>query len=83
MGLKLKSNVGTVDMVIRVIIALCLGYIGFMPNPIISGGVSQKIIAGVGIVVLLSAIFRWCPFYGMAGISTCKKKCDVKNNVSG
>lgn len=60
----MKKNVGKADMIIRIIIALIIGALGFY----------YKSWWGlVGIVPLLTAFVKFCPLYAPFGISTCKR----------
>lgn len=67
----MEKNVGTVDMIIRLLIAIALGYIGFFENPIVSAGTSQNIIKIVAFLPLLTGLMRFCPLYKLIGLSTC------------
>ncbi len=65
-----KKNVGTTDMIIRLLIFVVMAYIGFFDNPIVSSGTSQTIIKFVAFIPLLTAVFRFCPLYSAIGYST-------------
>ena len=67
----MKRNIGTIDMLIRLGISAVLFYIGFASNPIVSGGISQKIVAVVAFLPLVTGIFRFCPLYMLIGVDTC------------
>jgi hypothetical protein len=60
------QNVGTVDRVIRIVVGLVLiagsllGYIGLW--------------GWIGVVVLATGVFRFCPAYLTFGLSTCPTK---------
>lgn len=60
------QNVGTVDRVIRLVVGLALiagsllGYIGLW--------------GWLGVVVLATGVFRFCPAYLPFGLSTCPTK---------
>lgn len=70
----MEKNVGTFDMIIRLVIAIGLGYIGFFDNPVVSAGTSQTIIKIVAFLPLLTGLMRFCPLYKLIGLSTCP--CD-------
>lgn len=72
----MKKNVGTVDMLIRLLIAIALGYIGFFDNPIVSAGTSKTIIKFVTFLPLLTGLLRFCPLYTFIGLSTCSCQGD-------
>ena len=67
----MEKNVGTIDMIIRLVIAIALGYVGFFENPIVSSGTSQTIIKFVAFLPLLTGLMRFCPLYKLIGLSTC------------
>ncbi|WP_064094086.1 YgaP family membrane protein [Rossellomorea aquimaris] len=63
----MKSNVGSVDKVIRIILGIILLSLLFF----IEG--SLKWIGLFGGVLLLTAFINWCPLYLPFGISTCRR----------
>ncbi len=62
----MKTNVGTIDRALRVIVGLVLialaatGTVGWWGY--------------IGIVPLLTGLFRFCPAYGLLGMNTCPMK---------
>lgn len=61
----MKHNVGKTDKVIRIILAIIIGVLGYY----------YKSWWGlVAIVPLATAFMNFCPLYPIFGISTCKKK---------
>lgn len=70
----MKRNVGNLDMLIRLIVSGGLFYAGFFDNPVVSAGLSQKIIGVAGFLPLLTALFRYCPLYTLIGLDTSSKK---------
>ena len=71
----MKKNVGIADLIVRVVLALGLFYIGFMDNPIMEDGMPKTIVGIIGFVPLLTGLLRFCPLYAMIGVSTCPS-CD-------
>lgn len=60
----MKTNVGSVDRIIRIILGIV----------IIAVGVNfQSWWGAIGIVPILTALIGWCPAYVPFGISSCKK----------
>lgn len=59
----MKSNVGGVDRILRIVIGLALiilaavGVIGWW--------------GWLGVIVLLTGVVRFCPLYPLLGLSTC------------
>lgn len=66
-------NVGKVDRIIRFLLGLVLVF-----YVIINGvGLSSLFVGGlfiVGVVLLATAIFSYCPLYNLLGIKTCRSK---------
>jgi Protein of unknown function (DUF2892) len=60
----MKVNVGSVDRILRVIAGLVL--IGLTLAGIIG------VWGWLGLVVLATGVFSYCPAYGLMGIKTCK-----------
>ena len=67
----MKKNMGSIDKVIRIIIAIVL--IVLFTTGKISGTTGIVLLALSGIFVLTSLI-SFCPLYLPFGINTCKKK---------
>jgi hypothetical protein len=67
----MKSNMGTIDKVVRILIALV--FIGLYFTNIISGtlGIVLLVLAGV---FILTSLISFCPLYLPLGINTGKKK---------
>ena len=64
----MNQNVGSLDRVVRVVIALGLFSLYF----ILEGNL--RWISLVGIVPLATALIGWCPLYLPLGLSTCARK---------
>ena len=58
-----NTNVGTVDRVLRIILGVALIAIVFV-GPQTPWGL-------VGVVPLLTGLFKTCPLYSIIGLSTC------------
>lgn len=67
-------NVGSTDRTIRFIAGLALLLLPFLPAAagLFAGmGMWRLAIAAVGGVLVLTAIFRFCPAYTLLGVRTC------------
>ncbi len=60
----MKKNVGTIDMVLRILVGLGLISLVFV-GP-------QTFWGWIGIVPLVTALMGWCPAYTLIGVNTCK-----------
>ncbi|MBF0583437.1 MAG: DUF2892 domain-containing protein [Magnetococcales bacterium] len=61
----MKANVGGVDRVLRMVVGLAMisqVFVG-LTNPL----------GWLGVVPLLTGLFKFCPFYPLIGCSTCSK----------
>ena len=59
-----KTNVGSVDRILRIVVGVVLIALVF---------VGPKTPFGwIGVVPLVTALFRTCPIYSIFGISTCR-----------
>ncbi len=67
----MKKNVGTLDRIIRVIIAIVFGYLYFAK---IITGAWGIVLLMLGLIFLFTAIVGHCALYVPFGISTCTKK---------
>lgn len=67
----MKKNLGNVDKIVRVILALVIGYLYY--TGVISGtlGIVLMVLA---VVFLATSLINWCPIYHVLGISTNKSK---------
>lgn len=72
----MKRNVGIADMVVRLVLALALLYLGFVDNPIMSDGLPKTIIGFFAFVPLITGLVRFCPLYALIGVTTCDTKAD-------
>lgn len=66
-----QKNVGTLDRLIRFLLAIILFYVGFLQNPYIVEESSKMALGILGLLPLVTATFRMCPLYSLVGISTC------------
>lgn len=65
----MKKNMGSVDRIVRVLIALIIATLYFME--IISG--TLAIVLGVlAVVFIITSLISTCPLYMPFGLSTCK-----------
>jgi hypothetical protein len=63
----MKPNMGTVDRIIRAIVGIALIAIWLLD---LLQGMPAIIALVVGVVMLLTAMLRWCPPYALLGINT-------------
>ncbi len=65
------KNMGTIDRIVRVILALAIGLLYFLN--LISGTLAIVLLIAAGIF-LLTSLVSTCPLYLPFGIKTCKVK---------
>jgi hypothetical protein len=62
-GAKMKLNVGNIDRILRIVVGLALigaTLAGMLP-----------VWGWIGVVPLLTGVFKFCPAYTLLGMSTC------------
>lgn len=67
----MKTNVGSIDRVLRVLIAVAASILYFTGTV---EGTLGYIVLAVGAIMLLTALIGFCPIYSIVGLSTCKTK---------
>ncbi len=67
----MKRNVGNFDRIIRVLVAVALGYLHLSGTVT---GTFGPLLLVVGIILLLTALAGSCPLYSLLGISSCALK---------
>ena len=69
----MRTNIGSADRIVRIILGLTLILIPFVSglalfaNPFLQWGAVL-----VGAVLIVTALVRFCPLYAILGLSTCK-----------
>lgn len=67
------ANVGKIDRMLRIIVGIILIAAPFVyasdmwSNPLAKWG-----IPAIGLIAILTAVFRFCPAYKLLGIKTCR-----------
>jgi hypothetical protein len=67
----MKTNVGTIDKVIRIALAIVFAVLYFTGTVSGTRGIILLVLGGV---FLLTSLMGTCPLYSMVGISTCPVK---------
>lgn len=67
----MKKNVGNIDRIVRILLALVFGYLYFSGT--VTGLVGTVLLVLGGIFVL-TALLGTCPIYSALGMSTCPVK---------
>jgi hypothetical protein len=67
----MKANMGTLDKVVRVILAVTAGLLVYYD---VVEGVWSYILLTITAVFLLTSLVGFCPLYGLFGINTCQAK---------
>ncbi len=66
----MKKNMGTADKTIRIIIAAIIALLYFMGT--ITGTLAIVLMI-LGVILVLTSLFSFCPLYTLFGISTANK----------
>ncbi|RMG26120.1 MAG: DUF2892 domain-containing protein [Bacteroidetes bacterium] len=65
----MKKNMGTLDRVIRVVIALIVGVLYFTGT---ISGTAAIVLGAISVIFVLTSLVGFCPLYALVGIKTCK-----------
>lgn len=72
----MKKNIGTIDQIVRIAIALTLIYLSSVVYKDTPWGIGLAIIS---LIPLITALLGNCPIYNLLGISTCKAKSNLRS----
>ncbi len=67
----MRKNIGTIDKVFRIVLALVLGTLYF--TGVLKGVLGVTLLA-LGVIFMLTSFVQVCPLYKPFGLSTCKKE---------
>ena len=67
----MKTNVGNMDRVVRIVIAAVLAFL-YLSETVT--GTLGTVLLVVAIILLLTALFRFCGAYTLFGVNTCRNK---------
>ena len=70
MNMKLQRNMSFSDQIFRITMGLALIYIGPFSDILTSDTLSAVLLTIVGVLIIISSLIGWCPFYHMAGFNT-------------
>jgi hypothetical protein len=68
---NMKKNIGTLDRIIRILVAAILAGLYFAN---VVTGTWGIVLAVVAVALLITALIRFCGLYTLLGITTCKLK---------
>lgn len=67
------ANVGSVDRILRIIVGVILIALPYVyASSMWDSAAARWLVPIVGAVLVLTAVFRFCPAYRILGIKTCK-----------
>lgn len=66
----MKKNMGAADKLIRILIALVIGFLYY--QGIISGALGIVLVV-LAVIFVLTSLVSFCPVYSLLGINTCKR----------
>ena len=67
----MKKNVGSIDKIIRIIIAVVAAYFAYRGG---FGAIMSYVLYAVAGIMLLTSLMGSCPIYSVLGQSSCKIK---------
>ena len=72
--ITIRPNVGGIDRLLRFLIGMLLIYAGFLDDRYLIDAFSARLLGVMGTILLLTAIFRYCPAYSLAQIDTTRRR---------
>ena len=66
----MKSNVGSLDRILRIIIGIVLAVLYLKGT--VTGGAGVALLV-VGLVLIVTALIKWCPIWKVLGVNTCPR----------
>ncbi len=66
----MNANVGKLDRIVRIVAGIVLAVLYF--NGTLTGTLGVVLLV-VGIVLILTALIKFCPLYRVIGMSSCRK----------
>ena len=70
----MKRNVGTIDKIVRVSIAVVLGIL----CSTVVDGILAYLFGAIAGVFALTSLVGYCPLYSLFGVNSCNSKCCKK-----
>jgi hypothetical protein len=67
----MKKNMGTIDRLVRILLAVIVGLLYFTGN---ITGTAAIVLGIIAVSLILTSSVSLCPLYSVLGISTIKKK---------
>lgn len=68
-----SANVGSLDRTIRLVAGFILIILPFLSSSaFLSGPIMTWFVMAVGLILIATAILRFCPIYRVLGVQTCK-----------
>lgn len=69
----MPANLGSPDRIVRVVLGIALVAVAFVPGMMLSvNPLTQWGAVLIGVVLIATAVMRFCPLYRLFGLSTCK-----------
>ncbi|UWQ17926.1 DUF2892 domain-containing protein [Jannaschia sp. M317] len=70
----MSPNVGTIDRTLRAALGAVLLYLAFLSGlSLFATPLFQYGAAAIGLVMLATSAFKFCPLYSVLGLKTCKE----------
>ena len=69
----MRANVGSADRIVRIIVGLALMVFPFVSGlALFANPVAQWGSVAIGLILVVTALVRFCPLYTIFGLSSCK-----------
>jgi hypothetical protein len=73
------ANVGNIDRLLRLVLGAVLIIAPYVaPLALLQSPAIQIIVVAVGLVLVITALFRFCPLYRLLGMATCRTQAQSR-----
>ena len=73
----MKKNMGTIDKILRVIIAIVIAVLYYM-DLIVSDTLSAVVLF-LAAILLITSLLNFCPLYFVFGINSCSRDAEISD----
>ena len=73
----MKKNMGTIDKILRVIIAIVIAVLYYM-DLIVSDTLSAVVLF-LAAILLITSLLNFCPLYFVFGINSCNRDAEISD----
>ena len=73
----MKKNMGTIDKILRVIIAIVIAVLYYMD--LIVGNTFSAVVLFLAAILLITSLLNFCPLYFILRINSCRRNTEIND----